>query len=81
MTSIEIGLRVHARLLREGGFVWSHSDGSKTVHFNKGRKPTPELVAALKKYRRELAAAVDEKWEKLQSAWRKTHSPGLGTGK
>ena len=23
----------------------------------------------------------DEKWEKLQSAWRKTHSPGLGTGK
>ena len=81
MTELEIGQRLHNRLVKEGGFVWSHNDGTKTVHFNRGKKPTAELVAALKKYRQELAAAVDEKWEKLQCAWRKTHSPGLGTGK
>lgn len=81
MTACEIGLRVRARLLREGGFVWSHKDGTKTVHFNKGRKPTVELIAALKKYRQELATAVDFEWEKNKCAWQKLPPPVVGTGR
>ena len=57
---LEIGEKVHRRLLAAGGFVWSHPDGSKTIHFNKGYRPTKELAALVGRYRVELSMYVDD---------------------
>ena len=75
MTELEIGQRLHNRLVKEGGFVWSHNDGTKTVHFNRGKKPTAELVAALKKYRKQLASFVDHEHHQLDQWWRRSIPP------
>ncbi len=37
------GREIWRRLRAEGGYCWTHSDGSITVHFNRGCRPTPEL--------------------------------------
>ena len=81
MTELEIGQRLHNRLVKEGGFVWSHNDGTKTVHFNRGKKPTAELVAALKKYRKQLASFVDHKHHRLDQGWRRSIPPQQCTDK
>jgi hypothetical protein len=70
MTELEIGQRLRNRLIREGGFVWSHKDGTKTVHFNRGKKPSAELVAALKKYRKALAKFIDHYHEMIDRAYK-----------
>ncbi len=57
---LEIGEKVWRRLVLAGGFVWSHSDGTKTIHFNKGYKPTKELADLVGRYRRELRMYVDD---------------------
>lgn len=78
MTEIEIGQRLHTRLVKEGGFVWSHKDGTKNVHFNRGKKPSAELVAALKKYRKALAKYIDHYHKRIDRAF-KVPSPCLGS--
>ena len=57
---LEIGEKVWRRLVDAGGFVWSHKDGSKTIHFNKGYRPTKELAALVGRYRAELRMYVDD---------------------
>lgn len=57
---LEIGEKVWRRLVLAGGFVWSHSDGTKTIHFNKGYKPAKELVDLVGRYRNELRMYVDD---------------------
>jgi len=57
---LEIGERVWRRLVLAGGFVWSHSDGTKTIHFNNGYRPTRELAELVGRYRRELRMYVDD---------------------
>jgi hypothetical protein len=75
VTEFEIGQRLHNRLVKEGGFVWSHNDGTKTVHFNRGKKPSAELVAALKKYRVPLSKFVDFEHQRLEKFRRHSESP------
>lgn len=80
MTELEIGQRLHTRLIKEGGFIWSHNDGTKTVHFNRGKKPSAELVAALKKYRAPLSKFVDFEHKRLEKFRRRSKSPSPHQG-
>ena len=68
-TELEIGERVWRRLVSAGGFVWSHEDGSKTIHFNRGYKPTRELAEVVGRHRSELRAYVDamHSWDESPS--------------
>ena len=63
-----IGREVHLMLLSEGGFVWTHADGRKTIHFNKGCKCSSDLARVLREYREDLKAWVDE-YHRLEDAW------------
>lgn len=63
-----IGRKVHKMLLSEGGFVWTHADGRKTIHFNRGCRCSPDLAQALRDYREDLKAWVDES-HRLDDAW------------
>lgn len=54
-------------LLSEGGFVWTHADGRKTIHFNKGCKCSSDLARVLREYREDLKAWVDE-YHRLEDA-------------
>lgn len=78
--NVRIGHVVWLRLVAEGGFVWTRSDGSKSVCFNRGRKPSSELAELLRLRRVELREYVDALhlfWEK---SWAKSAtSPGLGS--
>lgn len=77
---VRVGHVVWLRLRSEGGFVWTRSDGSKSVCFNRGRKPSSELAELLRLRRVELSEYVDALhlfWEK---SWAKSAtSPGLGS--
>jgi hypothetical protein len=53
------GEKVWKALIAEGGFVWSHSDGSKTIHFNAGCKPSRELLCLVKARKDSLKKYVD----------------------
>lgn len=55
------GESIWRRLIKEGGFVWTRRDGSKSVKFNRGCRPSRELREMLLAGREALAAYVDER--------------------
>lgn len=64
-----IGEKIHRRLLSEGGFCWDGYDGDVrriTVHFNRGRKPSLELVRLLRDNAEDLKAYVIEENDRVQ---------------
>jgi hypothetical protein len=72
-----VGERVWDRLHAEGGFVWTTADGRKIVSFNKGRHPSAELVAMLKRHREELKYYVDAMHAARDRAWGRP--PAIGS--
>ena len=76
------GEEVWKLLKSEGGFVWSHKDGTKTIHFNQGMKPSKELVLKIKTFRAELRMFIDayhhnEERQRLQTS--EAAAPHLGS--
>ena len=56
-----LGESLWRRLLSAGGFVCCHADGSKSVHFNRGRTCPPDLKIDLVQNRALLRDFVAEK--------------------
>lgn len=78
---IENGEKVWLELRKQGGFVYTAADGSKSVHFNRGKKPDRFLVAFLAANRDDLKLWIDEMHRRSDAAWAK-HRPTspLGMG-
>ena len=78
---IENGEKVWNELRKRGGFVYTAADGSKSVHFNRGKKPDRFLVALLAANRDDLKLWIDEMHRRSDAAWAK-HRPTspLGMG-
>lgn len=78
--NVRVGHVVWLRLRAEGGFVWTRSDGSKSVCFRRGRKPSAELAELLRLRRVELSEYVDALHLFWARSWAKSAtSPGLGS--
>lgn len=81
---IENGEKVWNELRKQGGFVYTAADGSKSVHFNRGKKPDRFLVALLAANRDDLKLWIDEMHQRSDAAWAK-HRPtsplGMGPSK
>lgn len=71
---IENGEKVWLELRKQGGFVYTAADGSKSVHFNRGKKPDRFLVALLAANRDDLKLWIDEMHRRSDAAWAK-HRP------
>ena len=79
-SDLEIGAALHRRLLAAGGYVWTHSDGRKSVHFNSGCRPVADLARDLKRDAKLLAAYVDDmhrREEEREIAMSRVRGPGL----
>lgn len=78
---IENGEKVWNELRKQGGFVYTAADGSKSVHFNRGKKPDRFLVALLAANRDDLKLWIDEMHWRSDAAWarhRPTSPLGMG---
>ena len=76
----EIGEALHRRLLAAGGYVWTHTDGRKTVHFNPGCRPGVELARDLRRDAKLLAAYVEDvhrREEEREISLSRVRLPGL----
>lgn len=71
---LENGEKVWNELRKQGGFVYTAADGSKSVHFNRGYKPDRFLVALLAANREDLKLWIDEMHRRTDAAWAK-HKP------
>lgn len=70
------GKEVWQRLRSEGGFCWTHADGSITIHFNAGFKPSAELAALVRAHSADLKLFV---MERNAAEERAATPPGLGS--
>ena len=61
------GEEVWNMLRAEGGFVWTAADGRQFVHFNRGRRCSAGLRAALKAHRDDLKAYVCQRHDVIDS--------------
>lgn len=68
---IENGEKVWNELRKQGGFVYTAADGSKSVHFNRGKKPDRFLVALLAANRDDLKLWIDEMHRRSDANWAK----------
>ena len=78
---IENGEKVWNELRKQGGFVYTAADGSKSVHFNRGKKPDRFLVALLAANRDDLKLWIDEMHRRSDAVWarhRPTSPLGMG---
>lgn len=78
---IENGEKVWNELRKQGGYVYTAADGSKSVHFNRGKKPDRFLVALLAANRDDLKLWIDEMHRRSDAAWarhRPTSPLGMG---
>lgn len=66
---IENGEKVWNELRKQGGFVYTAADGSKSVHFNRGKKPDRFLVALLAANRDDLKLWIDEMHRRSDANW------------
>lgn len=77
----ENGEKVWNELRKQGGFVYTAADGSKSVHFNRGKKPDRFLVALLAANREDLKLWIDEMHRRSDANWarhRPTSPLGMG---
>ena len=70
------GKEVWQRMRSEGGFCWTHADGSITIHFNAGFKPSAELAALVRAHSADLKLFV---MERNAADERAATPPGLGS--
>lgn len=70
------GKEVWQRLRSEGGFCWTHADGSITIHFNAGFNPSAELAALVRAHSADLKLFV---MERNAADERAATPPGLGS--
>lgn len=78
---LENGEKVWNELRKQGGYVYTAADGSKSVHFNRGYKPDRFLVALLAENRDDLKLWIDEMHRRTDAAWarhRPTSPLGMG---
>ena len=77
--TLRIGERAWRRLVAGGGFVWTAADGSMSIHFNRGYKPTQELAEVVRRYRQELRLFVRAMHGRDEARRALPTSPGIGT--
>ena len=77
-----IGEYIHEWLMKEGGFVYTSKNGDMSIHFNRGRKPSKDLVDALVNHKAALKAYVIKMHAGMGwGAGAFTPPPALGTVK
>lgn len=69
MSRIRNGEKVWNELRKQGGFIHTAADGSKTVRFNRGKKPDRYLVSLLAANRDDLKLWIDEHHRRAAAAW------------
>ena len=67
--AVRIGGKVWRRLIDAGGYIYTARDGTMSIHFHRGVKPTKELVDLVRLHRRELRMFVSE-WHARDDARR-----------
>ena len=75
--AVRIGGKVWRRLIDAGGYVYTARDGTMSIHFHRGVKPTRELVDLVRLHRRELRMFVSE-WHARDDARRSAAPPWSG---
>lgn len=75
--AVRIGGKVWRRLIDAGGYVYTARDGTMSIHFHRGVKPTRELVDLVRLHRRELRMFVSE-WHARDDA-RRSAPPVVGS--
>jgi hypothetical protein len=67
--AVRIGGKVWRRLIDAGGYVYTARDGTMSIHFHRGVKPTRELVDLVRLHRRELRMFVSEWHARDDARW------------